>query len=223
MAVKKGSRKAARSSRKKHYQALKRFGDLIEGSCVGEIIAKEADAHMRLAFKVDRRFLVHGGGAIPNLGQFPSFDFISVGSTNIESDIGRNLLQELSEVVSHELSPKDCRITVAQDFLSQYLRAILEEVPGPRALAIEFLLYDPTMQIAATIAYDGDFEYINVENSDGDVLVIGGYDSELKKNLQVLFGNLVKKPKFPSEDEIKKELISVQKRFQIERAGIIDF
>lgn len=174
--------------------AVKKLKKRSGARLIPEILLKELDAQQRLnssacvfvKMKGDVRFFVIADNP-PEVTCSGKFCSVVIGASSSEMGEAKDILSELGGFINDTYSPQDFYSTVALYFLSRYLKGVMEEFWSPRALAVEYMIYDPMFGILHTIMLDGNYESYAVSEVDKTFIVIGAYNMRLRKELSKEF------------------------------------
>lgn len=189
-----------------------------------ELVFKKIEAEERLArtFAAFVKLPVGGyficGGKVPP-AYFSSDNFrcIIIGHSLVEISQGESLLREVGSRVSSLFTKNDFYATVATDFLSKYLRANIQNMKIPQALAVEFITID-IRGILVRINLTGDFEIDNL-NEDGErIFIVGCYDERFRKSLASELKNAPKEINLDKMRILADRLVS---RFKLPHCGFL--
>lgn len=178
---------------------------------IPEILLKELDAQQRLntntcvfiKVKDGVRFFVVADNP-PEVTSSGKFCSVAIGASSSEMGEAKDILSELGGSINDIYSPQDFYSTVALYFLSRYLKGVMEEFWSPRALAVEYMIYDPMFGILHTVMLDGNYESYAVGEVDKTFIVIGAYDTRLRSELSKEFQACLDKEDI--SDKVLKEL-----------------
>ncbi len=158
---------------------------------MSEVYVKEYDAQSRLGnsccvfikVKDEFRFLILADN-VPEFQSYDKFFSVAIGASTSELGEAKDRLSELGGFFGEIYSPQDFYPTVALYFLSRYLKGVMDEFWSPRALAIEYMIFDPIFSVLHTIKFTGDYESYVLRGVDKAFFIIGGYNMRLRKELQ---------------------------------------
>ncbi|MBI2641321.1 hypothetical protein HYW87_01880 [Candidatus Roizmanbacteria bacterium] len=161
------------------------------GGFISEAYAKEYDAQQRLggsfcAFlkvKGEVRFFIVANNK-PETANFKNFFSIAIGASNSELGEAKDILNELRSEWNDIFSSQDFHPTVGLYFLSRYLKGIMEGFWFPKALAVEYMIFDPVSNVLHTVRLNGDYESHAVGEVENTSIVVGAYNVRLRRELQ---------------------------------------
>ncbi|MEK7138806.1 MAG: hypothetical protein AAB799_01355 [Patescibacteria group bacterium] len=177
------------SKRTKRLATLKRRNMI--GGILSESSLKELEAQKRLGgsccafFRLgdDQKFLILSHKK-PELKNFQRFIVIMIGVSTSELGEASEIVAELKGNINDIYSSQDFHPTVALYFISKYLKRIIEEFFSPRALAVDFVIFDPFSGVLHTVKYNGDYEtHATGGETDGIFAISGAYNSKMRKEL----------------------------------------
>lgn len=153
-----------------------------------DYVIKRIDVEQRLAncfclfIKApDGGYFLSGGQEKPEKYISPNFTAICMGATRIESTIGFDLLVQLGSTIARQFDEQDFHSTIVLDFLCTYMKEQLEDVKSPRALALEFIIFDHITNKLFRILFDGDYQIDDLEEAGSKFFIIGDYDKPNKE------------------------------------------
>lgn len=188
-------------------------------SPLGEYRLRVKDAKERLAksfccfFDAGKVKLFIGGGEY-EAAFFTSSNFAAfiVGGSLSEVEEGTRLIKGVASKIATLYSERDFHASVAKYFLSQYLKAHLENKDTIVGLAVEYMLFDITQRLTM-INLNGDTQVLTEGDTKGKIFFVGCYDPALKQRItRAVSKELTKQvPKNPKEahklaDRLKKSL-----------------
>lgn len=194
-----------------------------------ELKLKKLDVEQRLARTFvavvnlgDTQYFITGGEDPPTHLSGKTFGCVCVGGSIADTMRGEDMLREIGSAISNIFSSRDLHATVIFDFLSQYLRAYLENMDIARGIAVEFMLID-SMGNVIGVKFTGDIETHNLDEEKIKVFIMGAYDSNFKKRLKA---DLMKSPDLREMNENKvkefKEFADfLKKKYKLKHIGFI--
>lgn len=201
-----------------------RFGKGIGLGFFEEFVLKKLEAESRLArtfaafIKIpDGGYFIYGGNVLPTNFSNKNFGSIIIGHSLVEINQGEDLLWKIGSRISQVFTENDFHSTVAMDFLSKYLRANIQNMKIPQALAVEFMFIDSVDNLFR-VHFTGDVEMDGLDETDEDVFVIGCYDPKFRKRL---LAELKKVPKKLDPDQMKAFAEALKKKFDLPCCGLI--
>ncbi len=191
----------------------------------GEFMLKKLEAEQRLA-RVFAAFIKPqpvGGyficGGNVQFSQFSNGNFgcIIVGASLAEINQGEDLIRKVGSRINSVFSEKDFHSTVAMDFLSKYLRANLQNMKIPQAVAVEFFITDLLGNLLR-VHFHGDIEIDFAEGTDKDVFLVGGYDEKFREKL---LGELKKAPQTIDKEKMLEFAEKLKNKFKLSYVGFV--
>src|SRR3989344_642462 len=157
---------------------------------LAELYLKEYDAQRRLGnntcifIKVgdQQRFLVLSDNP-PEVQNHGRFFTVFMGASTSEIGEATDILGEIKGSINDVYSPQDFHSTVALYFLSRYLKGAVEEFWSQRALAVEFMIFDPVFEVLHTIKFNGDYESYAIGEVKDTFILLGAYNPKLRREL----------------------------------------
>ena len=146
-----------------------------------------------------------------------NFGCIIIGSSLVEINQGEDLLRKVGSRINSVFSEKDFHSTVAMDFLSKYLRANLQNIKIPQALAVEFFITDILGNLLR-VHFHGDIEVDSVDSLDKDVFMVGGYDKKFRGDL---LGELKKAPQTIDKEKMHEFAKELKNKFKLSYIGFV--
>lgn len=194
-----------------------------------EVYLKEYDAQQRIGNSCcvfiklgdETKFLVMADNN-PEVSSSGKFFSIAIGASTSELGESKDILSELGGFVSETYSPEDFYPTVALYFLSRYLKRIMEEFLSPRALAVEYMILDPLFEILHAVRFSGDYESYAVGEVDKTCVLVGAYNSRLRRELNKEIENCLDKSDI-SNETLKKVGERFCKKYGLQLAAILEY
>src|SRR3989338_845370 len=190
-----------------------------------EFIMKKTEAEQRLArvFTVFIKLVPNSGyficgGNVP-FSQFSNSNFgcIIIGSSLVEINQGEDLIRRVGSRINTMFSEKDFHSTVVMDFLSRYLKANLQNMKIPQALAIEFFITDILGNLLR-VHFHGAIEIDYVDSTDKDIFMTGGYDEKFRENL---LRELKKAPQTIDKEKMTEFAKGIKSKFRLSHVGFV--
>ena len=165
-----------------------------------------------------------GGRTVPQILFFDDFVCTLIAGSNASLDEARTVLVSAHLDFSKEFTPTDFRPIVALDFAYRYQKAVLDDLFSPRALAVEYFIYDRAANTIIEVKFSGEFDIHNLGKVDHDdmiVFVIGAYHPRFAQVLKIRLKEMLEKCSDDmSLDKIQKEFEVIMKKLRIRSYGI---
>jgi len=190
-----------------------------------EFMVKKLEAEERLA-RVFAGFIKLGSasgyficGGNVQFSRFSNENFgcIIVGSSLVEINQGEDLIRKIGSRINSVFSGKDFHSTVVMDYLSKYLRANLQNMKIPQALAVEFFITDILGNLFR-IHLNGDIGIDSIENTDKNVFLVGGYDEKFREEL---LRELKKSPQTIDKEKMLEFAKRLKDKFKLPQMGLV--
>jgi len=156
-----------------------------------DISIKEIDAKDRLncnccvfiKLNNDIRFLIISDN-LPETVSSDKFFSVAIGASKSELIESKDILSELGSAISYDVySSHDFYSKVALYFMSKYHKRAMEEFWSPRALAVEYIIFDPMFSLIHTLRFDGNYDSYDIGETDKMFAMAGAYNNRLRKEL----------------------------------------
>ena len=181
--------------------------NLIDATLLREYIIKKLDADFRLGknficfVKFDQGGLFMYGGDVPGVIYTNNiFSAVCVGASSSEVAELKNLILKVASKVRGVFSENDFHQLMLRDFLSSYLKAVLDNMEIPLALAVEIVAVDVENNMI-NITSSGDFVEVDLNQSSERVFVAGCYDEKFIEKFRKKIMRLVKNCDGPVNQE----------------------
>ena len=149
---------------------------------------KKIDAEQRLA---DRFALfvntpkgglfICGGPDPPAIFRNDNFNSILIAASLKESEEALSVLREIGAHVRSVFSEDDFYASIAAEFLSDYLKASLEDLRIPIALATEFMALDLVSSKVIRVFFSGDMEIDDLSKTEEKYFFIGLHNKKTEE------------------------------------------
>ena len=162
---------------------------LLDQSLLKEFLIKKFDAESRIG----RNFIcfirytngglfLYGGDVEGGLYSNDIFSAAYIGSSAVEVAEIRNVITSTASRVKSSFSRYDFHPQMLLGFLSRYLKAAMENIETPRALAAEVIISDVENKLI-NINSSGDYVEADLSQEKKRVYVAGCYDREFAEKL----------------------------------------
>lgn len=146
-----------------------------------------------------------------------NFGCIIVGASLAEINQGEDLIRKVGSRINSMFSGKDFHSTVIMGYLSKYLRANLQNMKIPQALAVEFFITDILGNLLR-VHLNGDIEMDSIENTEKDVFLVGGYDEKFREELLREFK---KAPQALDKEKMLEFAKRLKNKFKLPQIGLV--
>lgn len=150
-----------------------------------EYLTKKLDAEQRLAgqfalfVKSNQGGLFISGGSQPAIAfSGATFEGVLIGASLKESEEALSVLREAASVIRSVFSENDFYAKISTDFLSDYLREVLEDLKVPVAIASEFIVLDFMSSNLIRVFLSGDYRVDDLSESNEKYFFIGLYNKK---------------------------------------------
>lgn len=194
---------------------------------------KKVDAEQRLA----NRFVlfvntpkggifVCGGSDPPVIFKNDNFNAVLVAASLKESGEALSVLREVGVHVRNTFSESDFYAAIATEFLSDYLRTVLEDLRIPVAVAAEFMAVDLFSNKIIRVFFSGDIAIDDLEKTQEKYFFVGSHSKQvqdlIKKELEKYkFSEILSKSDSVLATELEKVAVILKKKFDFQYINFI--
>lgn len=186
---------------------------------------KKVDAEQRLANRFalfvntpKGGIFVCGGSDPPVIFKNDNFNGVLVAASLKESEEALSVLREVGANVRNIFSENDFYAAIAAEFLSNYLKAVLEDLRIPVAVAAEFMAVDLFSSKVIRVFFSGDIAIDDLTATQEKYFFIGLHSKKvedlIKKELEKYkFSEILSKPGSAIVTELEKIATILKKKF----------
>lgn len=198
-----------------------------------DYVIKKVDAEQRLTNRFalfvntpKGGMFVCGGSDPPVIFNNDNFKAILIAASLKESEEALSVLHEVGANVRNIFSENDFYAAIATEFLSNYLKAVLEDLGIPVAVAAEFMAVDLFSSKVIRVFFSGDIEIDDLTETQEKYFFVGSHSKKtqdlIKKELEKYkFSEILSKPGSMVVTELEKVAIILKKKFDFKYINFI--
>lgn len=199
-----------------------------------EYVTKKIDAEGRLSGTFAAFVKSEPGGLFISGGKEPSVAFgnsnfqgVLIAGSLRESEEALSVLREAGASIRDIFSEDDFHAKISIDFLSGYLKEILEDMRSPIALAAEFIVVDVLSNRLMRVRYSGDIQIDDLDSSEEDYFFVGLYKKNVENNIKrelekaKIRDLLAKQHSDKKVEELKRIAMSLRAKFKFGSVNMI--